>query len=453
MKDPLIETVVILISDENQFARQCGLKMDEAQKKGTEVGTNKYSTVLIDPKNVKANRLRTWCKFNVEPVDFGNNLIAFAYGPIAKKFLGLTAMELLQNDENKKRAEAVAVEEEGEKKRAATAAVEGKGEKKREVAVVGEEEEREEEGGGSGCSRRGGREEEGGVVAAAAVEGEGEKKRAAAVGIELNVEDVQSQFNGKVFPINIKVIPPKNENDVVHYTIIYLVDKHNSSLDESSTRGYFSTDLGSGSDVPATVAGDSPNEFTACTEEYKTKSLVNNILSRTHEVLIIKILAHRNAPQWKLIIEVYASTYGEYILKDLDAELPNDFQRAILLWTLDPAECDAVLVNEATKWLTSTNWVIMEVATTRSSQDLFKARQAYHARFRRSLEKDVAYHTTDDFCKLLVPLVTAFRYEGEEVNMMLAKSKAKKLHEKISEKAYNHEELIRILTTRSKGAA
>lgn len=43
-----------------------------------------------------------------------------------------------------------------------------------------------------------------------------------------------------------------------------------------------------------------------------------------------------------------------------------------------------------------------------------------------------------------------YRYEGEEVNMTLAKSEAKILHEKISEKAYNHEDVIRILATRSK---
>jgi hypothetical protein len=52
--------------------------------------------------------------------------------------------------------------------------------------------------------------------------------------------------------------------------------------------------------------------------------------------------------------------------------------------------------------------------------------------------------------QLLVPLVSSFRYEGDEVNMILAKSEAKILREKISEKAYNDEELIRILTTRSK---
>ncbi|CAA2983478.1 annexin D2-like [Olea europaea subsp. europaea] len=170
----------------------------------------------------------------------------------------------------------------------------------------------------------------------------------------------------------------------------------------------------------------------------------------TNEKLIIQILAHRNAAQRKLITETYAATYGEDLLKDLDSELSNDFQRVVLLWTLDPAERDAYLVNEATKRLTANNWVIMEVACTRSAFDLFRARQAYHARYKKSLEEDVAYHTTGDFRKLLVPLVSAFRYEGDEVNMMLAKSEAKLLHEKISEKAYNDEELIRILTTRSK---
>lgn len=49
-----------------------------------------------------------------------------------------------------------------------------------------------------------------------------------------------------------------------------------------------------------------------------------------------------------------------------------------------------------------------------------------------------------------MPLVSSYRYEGDEVNMTLAKSEAKLLHEKISDKEYNHEDIIRILATRSK---
>ncbi|KAL2528032.1 Annexin D2 [Forsythia ovata] len=139
----------------------------------------------------------------------------------------------------------------------------------------------------------------------------------------------------------------------------------------------------------------------------------------TNEALIIQILAHRNAAQRKLIRETYAATYGEDLLKDLDSELSSDFQRAVLLWTLDPCERDAYLANEAIKRLTASNWVIMEIACTRSSHDLFLVRKAYHARYKRSLEEDVSYHTTGDFRKLLVPLVSALRYEGDEINATL----------------------------------
>lgn len=170
----------------------------------------------------------------------------------------------------------------------------------------------------------------------------------------------------------------------------------------------------------------------------------------TNEALIIQILAHRNGVQRKKIQETYYEAYGEDLLKDLDSELSSDFQRAVMLWTLEPAERDAYLANEATKKLTASNWVLMEIACSRSSDHLFCVRKTYHAKYKKSIEEDVAHHTSGDFRKLLVPLVSAFRYEGDAVNMSLAKSEAKIFNQKINDKAYNDDELIRILTTRSK---
>lgn len=50
----------------------------------------------------------------------------------------------------------------------------------------------------------------------------------------------------------------------------------------------------------------------------------------------------------------------------------------------------------------------------------------------------------------MVPLVSSYRYEGPEVDSRLAKSEAQILHKKIKDEEYNHEEVVRILTTRSK---
>ncbi|OIT20306.1 PREDICTED: annexin D2-like [Nicotiana attenuata] len=170
----------------------------------------------------------------------------------------------------------------------------------------------------------------------------------------------------------------------------------------------------------------------------------------TDEAKIIEILGHRNAAQRKLIRESYAATYEKDLLKDLDGEISGHFQRVVHLWTMDPAERDACLANEATKHLPDSNCIIMEIACARSSNDLLKVRQTYHACYKKSLEEDVSDHSIGDFRKLLVPLVTAFRYEGDEVNMALASNEAKILHEKISDNAYSDEELIRILSIRSK---
>lgn len=170
----------------------------------------------------------------------------------------------------------------------------------------------------------------------------------------------------------------------------------------------------------------------------------------TNEKLIISILSHRNAEQRKQIRDTYTSTYNEDLLKSLDKELSNDFERLVLLWTLSPPERDAVLANEATKRWTKSNQVLVEIACTRSTHELLLAKQAYHAKYKKSMEEDIAHVTTGDFRKLLLPLIATCRYDGSEVNLTLAKTEAKLLHEKLGDKCYNDDEIIRILTTRSK---
>jgi hypothetical protein len=169
----------------------------------------------------------------------------------------------------------------------------------------------------------------------------------------------------------------------------------------------------------------------------------------TNEDLIINILAHRNAAQRNAIRKCYSEAYGEDLLKALDKELTQDFERIVLLWTLDPADRDALLANESTK-KASRHQVILEIACTRTPKQLFYVKEAYHAKYKKSLEEDVAQHTSENFRKLLLLLVSVHRYDGDEVNMHLAKTEAKTLHEKIHDKAYADDDLIRILTTRSR---
>ncbi|URE24494.1 ANX [Musa troglodytarum] len=119
----------------------------------------------------------------------------------------------------------------------------------------------------------------------------------------------------------------------------------------------------------------------------------------TNERLIISILAHRTAAQRRAIRATYAEAYGEELLKSLEDEISGDFERAVLLWTLDPADRDAQLANEALRGWDRSNRVLIEIACTRHSSELFDAKRAYHLRYKRSLEEDVAKYTTGDFRK------------------------------------------------------
>ncbi|KAJ6414441.1 hypothetical protein OIU84_003439 [Salix udensis] len=169
----------------------------------------------------------------------------------------------------------------------------------------------------------------------------------------------------------------------------------------------------------------------------------------TDEKAIISILGHRNAAQRKQIRLAYSELFQEDLVKRLESELTGDFEKAVYRWVLDPEDRDAVLANVAIR-KSGDYHVIVEIACVLSSEELLVVRRAYHDRYKHSLEEDLAAHTTGDIRKVLVGLVTAFRYEGDEINTRLANSEADILHDAIKDKAFNHEEVIRILTTRSR---
>lgn len=80
----------------------------------------------------------------------------------------------------------------------------------------------------------------------------------------------------------------------------------------------------------------------------------------------------------------------------------------MLLWTFDPAERDAYLAKESTKLFTKNNWVLVEISCTRSAMEFFRAKQAYQARYKTSLEEDVAFHTSGDIRKVLYIYIATY---------------------------------------------
>jgi len=86
---------------------------------------------------------------------------------------------------------------------------------------------------------------------------------------------------------------------------------------------------------------------------------------------------------------------------------------------LEPADRDAVLANVAIKSGSKGYHVIVEIACVLSSEELLAARRAYHNRYKRSLEEDVATHTSGDLrqvnnlftpCQFTIPIHNMFLF-------------------------------------------
>ncbi|KAG4977495.1 hypothetical protein JHK86_036969 [Glycine max] len=172
----------------------------------------------------------------------------------------------------------------------------------------------------------------------------------------------------------------------------------------------------------------------------------------TDEKAVILVLGHRNAQQRKEIRETYQQLYNESLIDRLNSELSGDFRNAVILWSYDPPERHAGLAKDALKAKkkgTKHLQVLVEIACASTPNHLVAVRQAYCSLFDCSLEEDIIASVAPPLKKLLVSLVSSFRYDKVAVNLEVAKEEASKLHEAINCKQLEDDHIIWILSTRN----
>ncbi|KAL5553369.1 hypothetical protein UlMin_040770 [Ulmus minor] len=147
----------------------------------------------------------------------------------------------------------------------------------------------------------------------------------------------------------------------------------------------------------------------------------------TYEKAIIWILGHRNASQRRKIRDTYKQLYNESLVDHLYSELSGDFR-------------DALKLNK--KGVQHLK-VIVEIACMTSPHHLMAVRQAYCSLFACSFEEDIASTIPQPLGKLLVGLVSSYRYDKEVVDKVLAESEASQLHEAFKTKQLDHDHVLR----------
>jgi annexin A6 len=170
----------------------------------------------------------------------------------------------------------------------------------------------------------------------------------------------------------------------------------------------------------------------------------------TDEKTIIEILAKRSNEQRQQIKAAFQQMHGRDLVKDIKDELGGRFRDTVEGLLMKPAHFDASMFRKAMKGIGTSDSALIELLTTRSTQQITEAKEAYSTLFSRDLEKDLISDTSGHYRKTLVSLSTANRPTGNKVDKTQAKIDAKDLTEAgISKIGTDESKFLRILCSKS----
>jgi annexin A7/11 len=75
-------------------------------------------------------------------------------------------------------------------------------------------------------------------------------------------------------------------------------------------------------------------------------------------------------------------------------------QRAMLLWMMDAAQRDAMLLYEAMQGIGTKDSALIGIICSRTPSQLYAIKQAYHTMYRRTLEHHIDGDTSGDYRKV-----------------------------------------------------
>jgi annexin A7/11 len=149
----------------------------------------------------------------------------------------------------------------------------------------------------------------------------------------------------------------------------------------------------------------------------------------TDEAALIRVLAHLDPLQMAAVRQTYTRHLNRDLYKDVKSETSGYFEQGLLAVIEGPLMDDAELVREAVKGVGTKEWLLNDILLGRSNADMREIRNAYHHKFNRSLEKDVADDLSAETKALFVRVVSATRHEeSTPINPAAIENEVKSIH-------------------------
>jgi annexin A7/11 len=170
----------------------------------------------------------------------------------------------------------------------------------------------------------------------------------------------------------------------------------------------------------------------------------------TDEDAITLLVANRTNLQRQNIQAAYNKLFVRDLIKDLKSELSGNYEDAILALFDTPANYDSKQLRKAMKGMGTDESSLIEIISTRTSNQLNQVKLAYKTLYGKDLEIDIASETSGYFKTLLLALLNNVRSDNRFPNEDQCKVESELLYE-AGEGTWGTDEsvFIKIFTQRS----
>lgn len=149
----------------------------------------------------------------------------------------------------------------------------------------------------------------------------------------------------------------------------------------------------------------------------------------TDETTLIRILAHLDPLQVAAVRYTYERQIGRDLYKDVKSETSGYFEQGLLAILDGPLIHDVDLVRDAVKGAGTKEWALNDVLLGRSNADMHAIKAAYHRKFGRDLEKDVADDLSAETKNLFLRVTSGTRHEeSSPINPAVIENDVRRIH-------------------------
>ena len=175
---------------------------------------------------------------------------------------------------------------------------------------------------------------------------------------------------------------------------------------------------------------------------------MKNLIQNSEKSKIVEFICKLSNEQRQKFKEIYLSSYGTELSKELDSLLSGDIKSLISGLLKTQVEFDAEKIYLSMKGAGTNEEVLSEMIATKTGRQLIKIKQKYPELYRDSLEEDIKGDTSGDYQRILIAMIQGGRSDNPYPNS----EKMKEIIEKLKDDDENiKDNFISYLVTCSYG--